>query len=84
LERATRVFGHYGQQPTYRAILDRDGSTTPTDISLVGDARTVIAGLDRFASLGITDFNATVFGHAPEEISETLEVLAEYARSQRT
>src|SRR5262249_16267708 len=57
LERATRVFGHYGQQDHYRAILDRDGSATPADISLVGDVKTVTAGLDRFASLGITDFN---------------------------
>jgi 5,10-methylenetetrahydromethanopterin reductase len=81
LERATTVFGHYGQQPAYRAILDRDGSATPTDISLVGDAKTVMAGLDRFASLGITDFNATVFGDGPKEINETLAVLADYART---
>jgi hypothetical protein len=47
----------------------------------VGDLKTVTDGLDRFASLGITDFNATVFGDGPEEISETLAVLADYARS---
>lgn len=81
LERATSVFGHYGQQAAYRAILDRDGSATPTNIALVGDARTVTAGLDRFASLGITDFNATVFGNTPGEIDETLAVLAEYGRT---
>jgi 5,10-methylenetetrahydromethanopterin reductase len=83
LERATRTFGHYGQDGAYRAILDRDGSATPTDVSLVGDVKTVTAGLDRFASLGVTDFNATVFGDA-DEIDETLAMLAEYGRTHAT
>jgi hypothetical protein len=83
LERAEKVFGHYGRQDAYRAILDRDGSATPADISLVGDRKTVTDGLDRFASLGITDFNATVFGEGPEEISETLAVLGDYARAEK-
>ena len=32
--RADRAFAVYGQFPSYRAILDREGVETPTDVSL--------------------------------------------------
>jgi F420-dependent oxidoreductase-like protein len=50
----------YGQLPSYRAMLDREGLAGPADLALVGDEKTLDAGLARLASAGVTDFVASI------------------------
>lgn len=78
--RAATLFAVYGQLPSYRAMLDREGAEGPADVALVGDEETVVAGVRRLAEAGVTDFNAAVYGERDER-DRTLAVLAELARS---
>jgi len=50
----------YGQLPSYRAMLDKEGLAGPADLALVGDEKTLDAGLARLASAGVTDFVASI------------------------
>jgi len=43
-ERGSQVFAIYGQLPSYRAMLDREGADGPADVALVGDEKTVADG----------------------------------------
>ena len=50
----------YGQMPSYRAMLDKEGVEGPADVSLVGDEKVLDAALDRMRDVGVTDFNAAI------------------------
>ena len=41
--RAAEVFAIYGELPSYRAMLDREGAAGPADVALVGDEDIVAA-----------------------------------------
>lgn len=73
-ERAAKVFSIYGQLPSYRAMLDREGAATPGDVAIVGDAASVTAQVQRLADIGVTDFVAASFG-GDDEAAATLDVL---------
>jgi F420-dependent oxidoreductase-like protein len=60
--RAAKVFQVYGQLPSYRAMLDREGAAGPADVAIVGDEDTVAAQLEALAKAGVTDFVAGEFG----------------------
>jgi F420-dependent oxidoreductase-like protein len=74
-QRAAKEFAIYGQLPSYRAVLDREGAAGPADIAAIGDERTVAAEVKRFADAGVTELVANVFGSA-EEVARTRELLA--------
>jgi alkanesulfonate monooxygenase SsuD/methylene tetrahydromethanopterin reductase-like flavin-dependent oxidoreductase (luciferase family) len=74
-ERAAQVFAIYGQLPSYRAMLDREGAAGPADVALVGDEKTVQADIERIAEAGATDFLAAEFGSSDAERSRTRELL---------
>lgn len=57
-ERAARVFAMYGDLPSYRAMLDKEGAGGPADVAVVGDEDAVAAQLARLAEAGVTDFVA--------------------------
>jgi 5,10-methylenetetrahydromethanopterin reductase len=57
-ERAAQVFAIYGELPSYRAMLDREGAAGPADVALVGDEDAVAAQLAALAEAGVTDFVA--------------------------
>jgi 5,10-methylenetetrahydromethanopterin reductase len=57
-ERAARVFAIYGELPSYRAMLDREGAAGPADVAIVGDEGTVAAQIGALAEAGVTDFVA--------------------------
>jgi F420-dependent oxidoreductase-like protein len=57
-ERAARVFAVYGDLPSYRAMLDREGAAGPADVAIVGDEGTVGAHIAALAEVGVTDFVA--------------------------
>lgn len=61
--RAAELFSVYGQLPSYRAMLDREGAAGPGDVAIVGDEDTVRARLDELRRAGVTDFAAAVFGN---------------------
>lgn len=65
-ERAAAAFAIYGILPSYRAMLDREGLEGPADLALVGGEDEVLAGLDRYAATGLTDFLAVEFGDDDE------------------
>jgi 5,10-methylenetetrahydromethanopterin reductase len=55
---AAKVFAIYGQLPSYRAMLDREGAAGPADVALVGAEDAVAAQLSALADAGVTDFVA--------------------------
>ncbi|MBG0817072.1 TIGR03564 family F420-dependent LLM class oxidoreductase [Planomonospora sp. ID82291] len=59
--RAAEVFAVYGQLPSYRAVLDREGAAGPADVAIVGDEETVAARIEALAAAGVTDFAAAEF-----------------------
>lgn len=63
--RANRIFERYGQLPSYRAMLDREGVAGPADVAIVGNETEVERQLTALESAGATDLSASVFG-SPE------------------
>jgi F420-dependent oxidoreductase-like protein len=57
-ERAAKVFAIYGELPSYRAMLDREGAEGPADVAIVGDEDAVAAQISTLAEAGVTDFVA--------------------------
>jgi 5,10-methylenetetrahydromethanopterin reductase len=74
-EHAARVFAIYGQLPSYRAMLDREGAQGPADVALVGGEATIRSGVERLAEAGVTDFLAAEFGSSDSERSRTRDLL---------
>jgi 5,10-methylenetetrahydromethanopterin reductase len=72
-ERAARLFERYGQLPSYRAMLDREGAG-PADVAVIGSESNVEQQLIELESGGATELNASVIGSA-EERQRTLESL---------
>ena len=53
--RADRIFALYGQLPSYRAMLDREGAAGPADVAIVGDEDAVAAQVQRIVEAGATE-----------------------------
>ena len=70
-ERAATVFAIYGQLPSYRAMLDREGAAGPADIAVVGSEAEVQDRIGRLADIGVTDFAAVLFPGTPDEAART-------------
>jgi 5,10-methylenetetrahydromethanopterin reductase len=64
--RANRVFAIYGQLPSYRAMLDREGAEEPGDIALTGDEESVAGQIRALEEGGVTDFVAAPFSRGEE------------------
>jgi F420-dependent oxidoreductase-like protein len=73
-ERAAKVFNVYGQLPSYRAMLDREGAATPGDVAIVGDSASVRHQIEHLGEVGVTDFVAASFGSGDDAVA-THEVL---------
>ena len=71
LQRAAQVFVVYGQLPSYRAMLDKEGAAGPADIAIIGSASEVADRIMALAEIGVTDFAAVEFGATPDEVAET-------------
>jgi F420-dependent oxidoreductase-like protein len=59
---AGKIFNIYGQLPSYRAMLDREGAGGPADIAICGTEEQVAAGIRQIEEAGATEFSAVVFG----------------------
>jgi F420-dependent oxidoreductase-like protein len=66
----------YGQLPSYRAMLDREGVAGPADIAIVGDENQLRGQIKRFEDLGVTDFNAAIMSVEDGAYDRTLEFLS--------
>jgi F420-dependent oxidoreductase-like protein len=74
--RAAQEFSIYGQLPSYRAMLDREGAAGPADVAIAGDERALDAALQRLEDAGVTDFCAAAFEAEPGAAARTTEYLA--------
>jgi len=59
-EQIGKSLAMYGQLPSYRAMLDKEGLAGPGDIALVGDEKELDAALARLQDVGVTDFDAAI------------------------
>jgi F420-dependent oxidoreductase-like protein len=75
---AARAFAIYGQLPSYRAMLDREGAADPSDVCLIGGEREVTDRLAAIAEAGATEFAAVEFGGNEDEQARTRQVLASW------
>jgi 5,10-methylenetetrahydromethanopterin reductase len=75
---ASRAFAIYGQLPSYRAMLDKEGAAGPGDVAIVGDEDVVAAQIQALADAGVTDFVAAEFarGEDRERTRSLLKALA--------
>ncbi len=74
-ESARRDFGFYGDLPSYRAMLDREGLENSWDIALSGSFEEVAEGLEKYVEAGATQVVAAVYG-PQESQKETISQLA--------
>lgn len=64
--RAAEEFAIYGQLPSYRAMMDREGVDGPGGLALVGSAEQVQEAIVGVLESGATCFVASEFGHGDE------------------
>ena len=57
IEKRLRI---YGQMPSYRAMLEKEGPEGREHLALVGDESVLDAGLQRLRDLGVSDFEASI------------------------
>ena len=65
--RAAKAFEIYGQLPSYRAMLDREGAAGPADVAIVGSEDAVAAQIAVLADAGVTDFVAAEFSRGDDQ-----------------
>lgn len=66
----------YGQLPSYRAMLDREGAESPADVAIVGDENALRGEIDRYRQAGVTDLNAAIMDVEEGARARTLEFLS--------
>ncbi len=66
----------YGQLPSYRAMLDREGVDGPGDIAIIGDENTLRGEIKRFEDAGVTHFSAAIVNVEKGAYDRTLEFLS--------
>jgi 5,10-methylenetetrahydromethanopterin reductase len=76
-EKAGRIFAVYGQLPSYRAMLDREGADGPADVAIIGDEATVRGRIEELFEQGATEFAAAPF----DNLDRTNALLADLAAS---
>jgi len=75
-DRASELWALYGQLPSYRAVLDREGVSGPADVAIVGSESEVRGRVRQLAGIGVTEFCGSPFGSS-EEIKASISALAE-------
>jgi len=72
---AAQEFAIYGQLPSYRAMLDREGYAGPEDAAIIGDEKSVSERLEELSAAGVDEFAAVVFDASPELRERTRALL---------
>lgn len=70
--KAAAAFAIYGQLPSYRAMLDREGADGPADVVIAGSEAEVRAGIEKVFEAGATEFVAVPF----DDDARTLDLVA--------
>jgi F420-dependent oxidoreductase-like protein len=65
----------YNDLPSYRGVMDSEGAAGPADVSLIGSADEVRAGIEAFAAAGCTDFAPVELTLDPKAAAATRELL---------
>ncbi len=73
--RAAEEYAVYGQLPSYRAMLDREGLEGPQDLAAIGSADEVAERLNGLVAAGASSIMANEFGN-PDERAATRATLA--------
>ncbi|WP_369830730.1 TIGR03564 family F420-dependent LLM class oxidoreductase [Mycobacterium sp. 1245805.9] len=76
---AAEQFAVYGQMPSYRAMLDREGYRDPQDAALIGDEATVTERLEELRAAGVDELVAYAFDESDEGRARTRSLLRTYA-----
>jgi alkanesulfonate monooxygenase SsuD/methylene tetrahydromethanopterin reductase-like flavin-dependent oxidoreductase (luciferase family) len=63
---ADKVMAIYGQLPSYRAMLDKEGAAGPGDVAIVGQEDAVAEQIRALADAGVTDFVAAEYARGPD------------------
>lgn len=79
-ETIAKALAVYGQLPSYRAMLEREGLSSPAELAIVGDEAALRAGLARARDAGATDFNAAIAEVDGGAFERTFEFLASEGR----
>jgi len=74
-EKISKMLVIYGQLPSYRAMLDKEGAAGPADVAIVGDEKALDAGIQRLVDAGVTDFDASIMATEDGAAERTLEYL---------
>jgi 5,10-methylenetetrahydromethanopterin reductase len=77
--RAEKVLAIYGQLPSYRAMLDREGAAGPGDVAIAGDEDAVTTQITALAEAGVTDFIGLEYARGDEQ-RRTRELLKSLIR----
>ena len=75
--RAAAAFQLYGELPSYRAMLDREGAAGPADVTIIGDEASVRDQIKEIDHAGATEFSAVEFVANPDEVARTRALLKE-------
>jgi 5,10-methylenetetrahydromethanopterin reductase len=75
---AAQQFAIYGQLPSYRAMLDREGYAGPEDAAIIGDEATVRGRLDELRAAGVDEYVAATFDTTDEGRARTRALLLDY------
>ncbi|MUL63404.1 LLM class F420-dependent oxidoreductase [Mycobacterium sp. CBMA 234] len=76
-KQAAEQFVIYGQLPSYRAMLDREGYAGPEDIAIIGDEQTVRDRLAELEAAGVDEYVGVTFDPSAEGRARTRAVLKE-------
>ena len=82
-ETAATQFSNYGNLPSYRSMLDKQGAANPEDVAILGSEEQIETQLRQLRDAGATDFVGVTFG-SDDERSRTEEFLASLAPSLQT
>ena len=80
-EHISKTLSMYAQLPSYQAMFEREGVSTPGELGLVGSAQKVQDALAQLAEAGVTDYAASQYVTNPQEAEATHAVLVEFART---
>ena len=71
--------GSYGDLPSYRAMFDREGVSSPSGVAMVGSRAQVEDAIAVMAEAGATDFAPTVYGLNQTDRENSMALLQDLA-----
>lgn len=74
-EAIDKILVIYGQLPSYRAMLDKEGAAGPADVALVGNEKALDTQIQRLRDVGVTDFSASIVPTEDGAVERTLDYL---------